>query len=59
MVINEGTKFRWTRTQLDSVLTHMFGKVKSIQQKMIEIKKFQNKVKILKVHSYLWVQIKF
>jgi hypothetical protein len=44
MLINEGTKFTWTRTQLDSVLTHMFGKVKSIQQKMIEIKKIQNKI---------------
>jgi hypothetical protein len=44
MLINEGTQFTWTRTQLDSVLTHMFGKVKSIQQKMIEIKKIQNKI---------------
>lgn len=43
-MIHEGTKFRWTITQSDSVLTYMFGKVKLIKQKMFEINIFQNKV---------------
>jgi len=44
-MINELTKFKWMRAQLDNFLTYLLKKKQSIQPKMIEMS-FENKVQI-------------
>jgi hypothetical protein len=52
MGINELTKFKWTKAQLTNFLKYMLEKKKtSIEQNLIKIQTFENKVQILLVKS--------
>jgi hypothetical protein len=46
LIINELTKLKWKKTQLNNHLTYMLKKKPLMQQNMIKIGTFENKIQI-------------